>query len=74
MHTFPAKSVTFHHNSDLSGDVWLDVKSEVEVHENGVKTVKVAGKDILAFVADYVRNQRIAALEQADTDTLLLGR
>ena len=52
----------FHSNSDLSGDVIIS--------ENGVQ-YRVPGRDLLAFVANYVRDERIAALEHASDEEIL---
>lgn len=63
MHTLNApKGTRFHYNSDLSGNV-IVMTPEGEFH--------VPGDDLLAFVADYVREERIARLEQASAAELL---
>jgi hypothetical protein len=64
MHTFNGKSATFHHNSDLSGPV-------VIVIETSATSLEVAGEDLLAFVAEHVRRQRIASLEGSTPEQLL---
>lgn len=52
-----------HHNGDFSGDVTL-------VSPDGVETT-VPFAHLFALVAEKVRRDRIATLEQADTKQLL---
>ena len=57
----------FNYNSDLSGDVILinkDTKAEFVV----------PGKDILKFVANYVRDKKIATIEDMNTEEILFGK
>ena len=57
----------FNYNSDLSGDVILinkDTKAEFVV----------PGKDILEFVANYVRDKNIATIEDMNTEEILFGK
>ena len=57
----------FNYNSDLSGDVILinkDTKAEFVV----------PGKDILDFVANYVRDKKIATIEDMNTEEILFGK
>lgn len=63
--------LTFNHskgyviyNSDLSGDVTI-----INEHR---EQLAVSGPMLLSFVANHVRNRRIAALEQAE-DWEILG-
>lgn len=64
MHTFEGKSCRIHFNSDMSGDIHIcDKDSEEEI--------QVDGQDILDFVANYVRIERISKLEQMDTKEIL---
>lgn len=63
MHHFMHEGTGFLSNSDLSGDVEICV---------GEETLNVPGEALIAFVADYVRREKIAKLEQAD-DAELLG-
>lgn len=81
MHTFQAKNGTlFHFNSDLSGEVIVTrpkpMSNSTCVRLLPVITfedkVEINGDDILSFVADYIRRQRISDLEQAD-DAVVLG-
>jgi hypothetical protein len=62
-HTYKHNKTNFVCNADLSG--------EVDIHtESGHITVK--GTDLIAFVAGYVRRERIATLENS-TDEDILG-
>ena len=68
MHLFKTNpdgdGTAFSFNSDLSGNVRITAP-------NG-RSVEVPGEHILQFVAQYVRSERIGALEQAD-DRAVLG-
>lgn len=64
MHTFEGKSCRIHHNSDMSGEVHICDK-------NSDKELVIDAQDILDFVADYVRSQRIGTLEQMSTENIL---
>lgn len=64
MHTFEGKSCRIHHNSDMSGEVYICDK-------NSDKELVIDAQDILDFVADYIRSQRIGMLEQMSTENIL---
>ena len=64
MHTFEGKSCRIHHNNDISGEVHICDK-------NSDKELVIDAHDILDFVADYVRSERIGMLEQMSTDSIL---
>ncbi len=64
MHTFEGKSCRIHYNSDMSGEVHICDK-------NSDKELVIDAQDILDFVADYVRSQRIGTLEQMSTENIL---
>ena len=59
MHTFTHGDEVFNHNSDLSGDVIMSHRGSRQGE------YRVGGSALLAFVAQYVRRQRISALEEA---------
>lgn len=64
MHTFEGSSCRIHFNSDMSGDIHIcDKDSDREI--------KVDGQDILDFVANHVRCERISKLEQMETKDIL---
>lgn len=64
MQTFEGKSCRIHYNSDMSGEVHICDK-------NSDKELVIDALDILDFVADYVRSQRIGTLEQMSTENIL---
>lgn len=64
MHTFDGKSCRIHFNSDMSGDIHI-------VEKDSDEEIKVEGQDILDFVANYVRRERISKLEQMETKDIL---
>lgn len=64
MHTFEGSSCRIHFNSDMSGDIHIAEKGSD-------KEIKVDGQDILDFVANYVRSERISKLEQMETKEIL---
>lgn len=64
MHTFDGKTCRIHYNSDMSGEVHICDKITD-------KELKVEAQDILDFVAEYVRSQRIGTLEQMSTENIL---
>ena len=62
MITFECENSIFHYNSDMSGKVIIiSVGNEIEIN----------GKDILDFVANYVRDRKISMLESEDTNKIL---
>ena len=64
MHTFEGKGCRIHHNSDMSGEVYICDK-------NSDDELKVEAQDILDFVANYIRAERIEKLEQMNADSIL---
>jgi hypothetical protein len=64
MHTHEGKKTTFFHNGDYSGDVII------KLLETGLE-MRVDAHDLIDFVTEYVRGQRIAALEDMTTEELL---
>lgn len=66
MHTFNGNSCRIHYNSDMSGEICISDKVSD-------KEITVNAQDILDFVANYVRNKRIARLERMETETILMG-
>lgn len=66
MDTFVGKSCRIHHNSDLSG------KAIITIPSHGTsKTIEVLAEDLLDFIAEFVRGERISKLEQASTKEIL---
>lgn len=64
MHTFEGRSCRIHFNSDMSGNIHI-------VEKDSDKEIKVGGQDILDFVANYIRSERISKLEQMETKEIL---
>ena len=57
---------TFYYNFDLSGNVVI-----VKGYGDSSQRIEIPGKALLDFVANWVRNQRIAVLEEQGTDEVL---
>jgi hypothetical protein len=56
MHTFKGKVCVIHYNSDMSGKLHI-IKTDTE--ENFI----IEAEDVLKFVAEYIRSNRITDLE-----------
>jgi len=56
MHTFKGKSCTIHFNSDMSGEL------EIYIPETKVR-IGVQADDILEFVMEHIKSQKIAEME-----------
>ena len=67
MHTFEHDGVVFNYNADMSGDViiWRE-------GQKPRMNLLVPASALVAFVADYVRRERISAIEDA-SDIEMLG-
>ena len=63
MHTFNGESCTIHYNSDMSGEVIINSKTIN-------KALEIEAKDILDFVADYIRREKISTLENMSTNEI----
>ena len=64
MHTFNGESCTIHYNSDMSGEVIINSKTIN-------KAIEIEAKDILDFVADYIRREKISTFENMSTTEIL---
>jgi len=64
MHTFEGNKTRIHYNSDMSGDCIIFNKEDKQ-------EIRVSCEDILDFVANYVRIQKISKLEQMETKDVL---
>lgn len=72
MHTFQTKEAPYwivNHNGDFSGDVILTFFKRSD--EDRMKEITVPFELLKQLVAEYVRTQRINALENADAADLL---
>lgn len=65
MHSFHGKSVNIHYDADIKSGECIIINKE-----NG-EEIRVLGSDLLDFVAAYVRQQKIAKIENADTIDIL---
>ena len=64
MHAFVGKNKTrIHFNSDMSGECII-------YNENG-NNIKISCEDIIDFVAEYVRMEKISRLEQMSSEEIL---
>lgn len=64
MHTFKGNETVFIAHGDLSGDVTI---------KRGKKEIDIPGVDLIAFIAEHVRNEKISRLEQAEDMEVLMG-
>jgi len=65
-------SAYFHYNPDLSGDVEISVDNARVIElPTGKRIVKVYGADLMLLVAEYVRLEKIARVEQMTMDQVL---
>jgi len=65
-------SAYFHYNPDLSGDVevYLDGDRVTDL-VTGKRIVSIYGADLMLLVAEYVRLEKIARVEQMTMDQVL---
>jgi len=61
MHSSKINKTQFHYNSDMSGEVIIVVKD---------KEIKVEGDDLIEFVLDRLRDEKIGQLERMDEKQL----
>lgn len=77
VHTFKSGRYAIQHNGDYSGDVEIDV-TQADISPLGGNRVAVTLPFTVLrdFIAEYVRDELIDRLEQAEPDALLfpLGR
>lgn len=76
-HSFQTEKVTIIHNGDYSGDAEIVVPysaGALETHQ-GVEYVRihVPTEDLLAFVAEAIRDKMITRIERASADEILMG-
>jgi hypothetical protein len=73
MHTFKTgdapHETAFHFNSDLSGDVSI----RRSLGEIVSKELTIPAEHLLAFVAEFIRREKIARLEEASDMQILMG-
>ena len=61
MHSSKINKTQFHYNSDMSGEVIIMVNDQ---------EVRVEGNDLIEFVLDRLRDEKIGQLEDMETDDL----
>lgn len=66
MHTTKAGKFLFHHNGDFSGKVLIK-------NTDSAESMAVDFDSLKSLVAEWVRNETIAQIEQLEDDQLLLG-
>ncbi len=57
MHSSKINETQFHYNSDMSGEVIIMVNNQ---------EIRVEGNDLVEFVLDRLRDEKIGQLEQMD--------
>ena len=75
----PDERIIINYNSDMSGDITIKKVKRVAkggiLLEDGVEEVvqemEVSGTDILKFVSDYVREEKIRKVEKASWKKIL---
>ncbi len=70
MHTFQEGDTIFNFNPDGSGSVTI-LCSEIVSYGGPPRQLTVPTAHVLAFVGSFVRNQRIAQLENQDWEAVL---
>lgn len=65
MHSFHGKSVNIHYDADIKSGECIIINKET-----GEK-IRANGRDLLDFVAGYVREQKIVKIESAGTTDIL---
>lgn len=56
--TWKGEDCVIHYNTDLSGDI------QICPNDKDKNIISIPGSDILAFVADYVKDRRMEKLEE----------
>lgn len=80
MHTFKGKKIRIHHDGDYGGEVLIIVptKKVVPMGKAGGKInysqVIIDFDELKDFVANYVRDERMGRLEDAESDDVLFGK
>lgn len=64
MHTFNGDSCNIHYNGDFSGEAII-------YNKNNNTEVRVDTQDLIDFVAEYVRSDKISKFENMDSDEIL---
>lgn len=65
MHSFHGKSVNIHYDADIKSGECIIINKETG------EEIRANGRDLLNFVAEYVREQKIVKIESAGTTDIL---
>lgn len=65
MHSFHGKSVNIHYDADVKTGECIIINKETG------EEIRANGRDLLNFVAEYVREQKIVKIESAGTTDIL---
>lgn len=65
MHTFNEKETIIHYDSDVATEKVIIRNKHYDLE------LSVSGEDIIDFVAEYVRSQKISKLEQMNSKEVL---
>lgn len=65
MHSFHGKSVNIHYDADIKLGECIIINKETG------EEIRANGRDLLNFVAEYVREQKIVKIESAGTTDIL---
>ena len=76
MHSETCRGIRFHFNPDLSDEVLIvvtkdDVESSVPGAEKNIRLVHVDGAALLEFIANRIRDAKVADVEQAQLNEVL---
>ena len=64
MHTFTGNKAVIHYNADMSGDCNI-------INRDTGQIVSVPCDDILSFVAEFIRSEKIGKIEAQDFKDIL---
>lgn len=73
MKTFRGKTCSFHSSSDLSGDVVIVTAGKnVDMYDgNRTVEVRISSSDLLEFITNHFKNEKISQIEKMDIFELL---
>lgn len=76
MHSFTGDNGTiFHHNTDMSGDVFI-IRKVYDADGQAVgesERIDVPGDDLMDFIASVVRRRMVCRIEDMTTEEILRG-
>jgi hypothetical protein len=75
VHSFTGKQGTiFHHNSDMSGDVFIIRKVyDADGREGESERLDIPGDDLMDFVASVIQHRMVCRIEDMTTEEILRG-